>query len=51
LIALRFGLDGEPHTLEQIGKELGIGRERVRQLERDALVKLEHELEHLANAA
>jgi RNA polymerase primary sigma factor len=51
LIELRFGLDGEPHTLEEIGKTLGIGRERVRQLERDALVKLEHELEHLANAA
>jgi RNA polymerase primary sigma factor len=51
LIALRFGLDGEPHTLEEIGRELGIGRERVRQLERDALVKLEHELEHLARAA
>jgi RNA polymerase primary sigma factor len=51
LIELRFGLDGEPHTLEEIGKELGIGRERVRQLERDALVKLEHELGHLANAA
>ena len=51
LIELRFGLEGEPHTLEEIGKKLGIGRERVRQLERDALVKLEHELEHLANAA
>jgi RNA polymerase primary sigma factor len=53
LIALRFGLDGEPHTLEEIGRQLGIGRERVRQLERDALAKLEGALgrDNLANAA
>ena len=43
--------------LEAIGKELGITRERVRQLERDALDRLEHELDgivtsdDLANAA
>jgi RNA polymerase primary sigma factor len=44
LIELRFGLDGEPHSLENIGRELGITRERVRQLEREALAKLEAEL-------
>ena len=44
LIELRFGLDGEPHSLEAIGRELGITRERVRQLEQEALAKLEHEL-------
>jgi RNA polymerase primary sigma factor len=44
LIELRFGLDGEPHSLENIGRELGITRERVRQLERNALAKLEAEL-------
>ena len=56
LVELRFGLDGDPKSLEAIGRELGITRERVRQLERDALVKLERELEgiaadDLANAA
>jgi RNA polymerase primary sigma factor len=30
----------DPHTLEEIGKELGITRERVRQIERNALNKL-----------
>ena len=44
ILELRFGLDGEVATLEAIGKELGVTRERVRQLERDALVSLEAEL-------
>jgi RNA polymerase primary sigma factor len=44
IIELRFGLDGEPLALEAIGRELGITRERVRQLERDALERLEGEL-------
>ena len=34
---LRFGLEGEPLTLEQIGRRLGVTRERVRQLEAQAL--------------
>jgi RNA polymerase primary sigma factor len=44
VLELRFGLDGDPQTLEAIGKELGVTRERVRQLENDALARLEAEL-------
>ncbi len=41
VIELRFGLlDGEPKTLDAIGKEFGITRERVRQIETQALNKL-----------
>jgi RNA polymerase primary sigma factor len=41
VLALRFGLDGEPpHTLEEVGTQLGITRERVRQLETRALREL-----------
>ena len=58
IIELRFGLDGEPQTLEAIGRKLGMTRERARQLEQEALVKLQGELaddthasEDLARAA
>ena len=44
VLELRFGFDGEPTSLEQIGRELKISRERVRQVERDALAALEHQL-------
>jgi RNA polymerase primary sigma factor len=44
LIELRFGLDGAPQSLEAIGRELGMSRERIRQLEVEALAKLESEL-------
>jgi RNA polymerase primary sigma factor len=44
VLELRFGFDGEPTSLEQIGRELKISRERVRQVERDALAQLEHQL-------
>jgi RNA polymerase primary sigma factor len=41
VLRLRFGLDGEaPRTLQQIGERIGCTRERVRQIERDALAKL-----------
>ncbi len=45
IIELRFGFDGEMMPLEAIGRELGITRERVRQLERVALEHLAGELE------
>jgi RNA polymerase primary sigma factor len=40
IIELRFGLNGEPKTLHAIGKTLGLTRERVRQLESQALDRL-----------
>ena len=40
VLELRFGLDGDPQPLETIGKELGISRERVRQVEGDAMARL-----------
>ena len=42
VVELRFGLDGDkPRTLEQVGVELGVTRERVRQLESRALRELQ----------
>ncbi len=41
VVVLRFGLDGaQPRTLEQIGKQFGLSRERVRQIERETMAKL-----------
>ncbi|WP_182347623.1 sigma-70 family RNA polymerase sigma factor [Tomitella gaofuii] len=41
VIRLRFGLDdGQPRTLDQIGKSFGLSRERVRQIEREVMGKL-----------
>src|SRR5919197_1761041 len=48
ILELRFGFDGEPASLEQIGRELGITRERVRQLEAEAFERLSGELAGLA---
>jgi RNA polymerase primary sigma factor len=43
VLRMRFGLDdGETMTLKQVGKELNISRERVRQIEREALRKLSY---------
>jgi RNA polymerase primary sigma factor len=51
VLELRFGLDCEPQSLEAIGHELQIGRERVRNLEREALAKLERKLTGAASAS
>jgi RNA polymerase primary sigma factor len=52
IIELRFGFDGESASLETIGKELGLTRERVRQLESEALHRLSNVLgDELVNAA
>jgi RNA polymerase primary sigma factor len=46
VLRLRFGLEGqEPLTLKQIGREVGLTRERVRQIEVDALRKLQAQLQ------
>jgi RNA polymerase primary sigma factor len=50
IVELRFGLDGEPQSLAAIGRELSLTRERVRQLERTALERLESELAGIAGA-
>ncbi|MER7546768.1 RNA polymerase sigma factor [Actinomadura sp.] len=43
IMAMRFGLyDGTPRTLDEIGKALGLTRERIRQLEKESLSKLRH---------
>jgi RNA polymerase primary sigma factor len=44
VLELRFGFEGEAASLEEIGRELGMSRERVRQIERDSLAALEREL-------
>ncbi len=41
VVRMRYGLvDGRPRTLDEIGREFGISRERVRQIERDSMAKL-----------
>ena len=41
IIRLRFGLeDGKQHTLEEVGQEFSVTRERIRQIEAKALAKL-----------
>jgi RNA polymerase primary sigma factor len=43
VVAMRFGLtDGQPRTLDEIGKEFGLTRERIRQIEAKTLSKLRH---------
>ena len=43
VIELRFGLvDGHPRTLEEVGREFGVTRERIRQIESKPLAKLRH---------
>ena len=50
IIVARFGLDGEPRSLEEIARELHVSRERVRHLEEAALAKLSRELAGLSKA-
>ena len=43
VVSMRFGLtDGQPKTLDQIGKVYGVTRERIRQIESKTLAKLRH---------
>lgn len=43
IIELRFGLNGEKeHTLKEIGDMFGVSRDRIRQIEQKALIKLRH---------
>lgn len=43
ILKLRMGLlNGHPYTLEEVGKKFGLTRERIRQIEHDALRKLKH---------
>ena len=55
VVKLRFGLDGDrdPQSLEQIGRKLGLTRERVRQIEREALnlLAMNRELDAAGRAA
>ena len=51
IVEMRFGFAGEMMPLEAIGRELGMTRERVRQIERDALRRLAGELETVGAGA
>jgi RNA polymerase primary sigma factor len=43
VVTMRYGLiDGNPHTLEEVGQVFGVTRERVRQIEANTLAKLRH---------
>jgi RNA polymerase primary sigma factor len=45
VVKLRFGIDdGQPRTLEEVGKAFGVTRERIRQIENKTLAKLRHPL-------
>jgi RNA polymerase primary sigma factor len=42
IVQLRFGLEGQPRTLDEIGHVYGVTRERIRQIEAKAMAKLRH---------
>ncbi len=51
ILTRRFGLDGnETVTLEEIGQQFGVTRERVRQLQNAALAKLRQKIDELEKA-
>ncbi len=50
VLELRFGFDGEQQSLEAIERQLGISRERVRKLEREAFAQLAAELRDVVDA-
>ena len=50
VLELRFGFDGEQQTLDAIAAEVGVSRERVRQIEERALAALEGKLEGVVEA-
>ena len=49
ILGMRFGLDdGVTHTLEEVGKQFGVTRERIRQIEAKALARIRsHEHAHM----
>ena len=50
ILKMRFGFSGEVKTLEDIGQEIGLSRERVRQIEKRAKERLKSKLQNEANA-
>ena len=50
VLELRFGFAGEQQTLDAIAQELGLSRERIRQLEQAGLAQLAGELEGVGSA-
>jgi RNA polymerase primary sigma factor len=50
ILELRFGFEGEQQSLDAIAREIGLSRERVRQLEQRALLQLASELEGVVSA-
>src|SRR5205085_2882628 len=52
ILRFRFGLDGGPEkTLEEVGRKFGVTRERIRQLQNHALVKLRRMMEEQESVA